>query len=353
MPEKMKNGKYKGRVKLKGYPQKTKSPFRTWNEAKAWELRTAEKLKNPPPENRRWSFGQISELWLKNCVKRYKAPTCAWKANIIDGALDFWQHDPYLEDLSIILIEEFLDSKPGKTANRYRRELRNLFNFAIQRELMSENLAKKIDPYKEKKFKRYVPPAEDIEAIKEVATPLEHDIIVIAYNTAARAGEIRNLKWEDVDLEKKTITIWTGKRGAGDRNDDTLEMTATLYDLLLEKSKNKTHKGYVLSFEGHKLEKWWVNLIMPRLTEKARVNGEPIKHFTLHCIRHHIAALLSYKLSLGEISKILRHRNLTTTDLYLRSLVTIKTKGIKILDDIQKIEAADVISFQEAVSKRC
>jgi hypothetical protein len=44
---------------------------------------------------------------------------------------------------------------------------------------------------------------------------------------------------------------------------------------------------------------------------------------------------------------------LTTTDLYLRSLVTIKTKGIKILDDIQKIEAADVISFQEAVSKRC
>jgi len=57
-------------------------------------------------------------------------------------------------------------------------------------------------------------------------------------------------------------------------------------------------------------------------------------------------------LSLGEISKILRHRNLTTTDLYLKSLVTIKTKGIKVLDDIQKVEKAEVISFQDAINKR-
>jgi len=55
---------------------------------------------------------------------------------------------------------------------------------------------------------------------------------------------------------------------------------------------------------------------------------------------------------LVELSKILRHRNATTTDIYLRSLVTIKTKGIKVLDDIQKIESADVISFQDAINKK-
>ena len=164
---------------------------------------------------------------------------------------------------------------------------------------MTENLAKEISPYKEKKFKRYVPPAEDIEAVKDVADPLEYNVLMVAYNTAARAGEIRNLKWEDVDLKKRTITLWTGKRDSGDRNDDTLEITDTLHPILSDLSKKKTHKEYVLSMGGAKLKKSWVNDIMPRLTSVAKVNDEPIKHFTLHCIRHHIAALLSYHLSLG------------------------------------------------------
>ena len=44
-------------------------------------------------------------------------------------------------------------------------------------------------------------------------------------------------------------------------------------------------------------------------------------------------------------------RNDSTTDAYLKTLVTIKTKGISVLDDIQK-SSGEVISFQDAVNKK-
>ncbi len=352
MPEKKKDGTYKGRVRIKGFPQKTKSGFSTKNEAKAWELRTAEGLKNPPLDSQTLLFSQVADLWLVNCQKRYKPPTCTWKANVINSALAFWKYDPYMNDLSTLMIETFLnDIGSGKTANRYKRELKNFFNYAITRGLAVENHARKIEPFKEKKYKRYVPPADDIEAAKMFANSFEYDIIILAYNTLARAGEIRRLQWNDVDFEKKEITLWTGKRNADDRKDDTLEMTKTLYKMLLKRSKNKTC-NYVFDRNGKKLSQWWVNEIMKRVHKRAKEAGVDFKYFTLHCFRHHVAVLLSYKLSLVEISKILRHRNVTTTDTYLKSLVKIKTVGIKVLDDIQKNTSADVISFQEAINKK-
>jgi integrase len=80
--------------------------------------------------------------------------------------------------------------------------------------------------------------------------------------------------------------------------------------------------------------------MMLKLCKKAKV-----KHFSLHAIRHHVAALLAYKLSLMEVSKILRHRNLTTTDIYLRSLVKIETRGIKVLDDLNQGVPDNVVPF--------
>jgi integrase len=88
--------------------------------------------------------------------------------------------------------------------------------------------------------------------------------------------------------------------------------------------------------------------MLPRLCKEAGV-----KPFTFHCIRHHVAAILATRLSLPEIQKILRHKRATTTDIYLRSLVKVSTKGIKVLDDIAKgppDNLNNIISFERAVN---
>lgn len=46
----------------------------------------------------------------------------------------------------------------------------------------------------------------------------------------------------------------------------------------------------------------------------------------------------------------MRHKRATTTDIYLRSLVTVTTKGIKILDDLSKDNLDNVVPFDKAAN---
>lgn len=91
---------------------------------KSWELRTAERIKNPPPESQDFLFSRAADIWLVNCQKRYKEKTCSGKAYIINAAMEFWGYDPFMDDFSALMFEDFLNSiSSGKTANRYKREL--------------------------------------------------------------------------------------------------------------------------------------------------------------------------------------------------------------------------------------
>jgi len=281
-------------------------------------------------------------MWLLGCNQRYKPQTCSDKATIINKFMQWLKKDLLIKDISTIILENFLNELPGKTANRHKRELKTLFSFAVKRNIISVNPLIVIEPFKEVVFKRYVPPSEDIQAIMDIADPLQEQILVFAYHTLARAGEIRACLWSDVDFENETITLWTSKTRDGNPADDTLEMTETLKRMLQGIKRINDH---VFNFNGEPLKRYFVYNMVPFLAKKA---GAP--HFSAHCIRHHVASLLAYKLSLIEISKILRHKNLTTTDIYLRSLVKIETKGIRILDDISKPTSGNIIPFFKAAN---
>lgn len=332
-----------GRAKVKGYPESSRRGFKNQTKAKEWEIQ--EKARIRSVENLDLSFYQASDQWIKACNKRYKHTTCEYKAMIVNNIMQFWGTDKMLRDINTIEIENYLDTLPGKTANRHKRELNTLFNFCLKRRLIEDNPVEVIEKYKETQYRRYVPPQEDIEAIMKVAPPLQKNILTVAYHTLARAGEIRALRWEDVDFEKGTITLWTGKRKGGDKEDDTLDMTDTLQNLL-QLLYQESESTYVFTKDREPIKKWWLNEMTPKLCKKAKVT-----RFSLHGIRHHVAALLTYRLSLAQISKILRHRNMTTTDIYLRSIVKIETKGIKVLDDLSKSQTDNVIPFSKSAVK--
>lgn len=109
------------------------------------------------------------------------------------------------------------DSSNGKTANRYKREIKSLFNFLQKRHLIDNDPTSPLEDYEEEVFKKYVPPAEDIQAVLDIANEFESDIIRTAYHTAARSGEIRHIAHEDVDLKNNALTLWTRKRKNGNK----------------------------------------------------------------------------------------------------------------------------------------
>ncbi|MCK5543546.1 MAG: hypothetical protein KAI40_12725 [Desulfobacterales bacterium] len=77
---------------------------------------------------------------------------------------------------------------------------------------------------------------------------------------------------------------------------------------------------------------------MPRLCKKRTV-----KSFGLHTIRHLVAAQLAIRWFLIHFQKFLRHKQATTTDLYLRSISNIEKIDASILDGLENVMRRGVI----------
>ena len=247
--------------------------------------------------------------------------------------------DVNIQTLNKTDLERYLDfvyeSTGGKKSNREMRELRTLFNWFKQRGYLSNNPATGLEHYKEDLFIKYVPPPEDINTILLKAEGWEYDFIQCLYHFAARAGEIRNLKWDDVNFQTKTVTLWTAKRGGGSLEPDQMTMNNIINDILSERYRTRDrHSPYVFpNKEGGVKSKNTIDKVLPRLCKKSGV-----KQFGMHAIRHHVSALMadSKKLSLIEIQKQLRHKRATTTDTYLKSIITGKNKASEVLEESMK-----------------
>lgn len=82
---------------------------------------------------------------------------------------------------------------------------------------------------------KYVPPLADVKAVLMPATPEQMEIIKCVYHSVARVGEVLNLKWEDVNFERPTVTLWTRRRKRGERRPMIKPMNAVLFELLKHK----------------------------------------------------------------------------------------------------------------------
>jgi integrase len=150
----------------------------------------------------------------------------------------------------------------------------------------------------------------------------EMDILIALNHTAARIDEIRRLIWDDVNFEKKELTLKTRKRRGGTLQSNKLPMSETLYKVLWRKWETRDKElpwVFVNKNTGKQYTKntHTTRYLMRRLCTKAGV-----KQFRYHSIRHHVAAILSdsKKASLFEIQYWLRHKKATTTQIYLKTI---------------------------------
>lgn len=139
------------------------------------------------------------------------------------------------------------------------------------------------------------------------------DIIVFAVLTGMRRGEILNLKWPDVDLERKTVRIQSdGTFKTKQGRTRIIPMSEGVYCLVTGRMIKKTG-DYVFSRRGFKIND---DLVSKKLKLHLRAAGlNDSLHF--HSLRHTFASwLVQDGVSLYEVQKLLGHSNISVTQVY-------------------------------------
>lgn len=258
-----------------------------------------------------------------------------------------------LSDLSPSLLAEQRDRlarektpkgnlRSPSTIVRYLAVLSHALTVAVKEwEWLDDTPMRKVSKPQEPRGRvRYLDEDERIrllEACKESSNPYIYIIVVLALSTGMRQGEILNLTWKDVDLERERIILEETKNG--ERR--AVPLSGHILDLLRELSK-KQRADSVLLFPGQDPKK---HADIRFAWEKALEDGM-ILNFRFHDLRHTFASYLAMrKATLTELKSLLGHKTASMTARYSHLS---EAHGAAVVSDMTKDIFDKKESLQEA-----
>ena len=148
------------------------------------------------------------------------------------------------------------------------------------------------------------------EALEKSKEKWLKPLVVIAIDTGLRLSNICDLRWSEVNLFSKMITI----DAEATKNDDYLgvPLTDSAFQILKELNKTQSLSGHVFNDCGEKLYDRKVQRAFRHLLEDAKIGT-----FHFHDLRHTFASYLRQQgVDLHTISKLLGHKDLRMTKRY-------------------------------------
>lgn len=117
-----------------------------------------------------------------------------------------------------------------------------------------------------------------------------HSIIVTFVFTGIRRGEMLNLQWCDVDLERKVLQVTSQKQSKKSETKRTIEIHPALLEILKEIKKTNASKLVFTKSDGERISP-------ERLHEEFRsiIKGTKFEGIGFHAFRHSLASNLAAK----------------------------------------------------------
>ncbi|MDR2488572.1 MAG: site-specific integrase [Desulfovibrio sp.] len=264
---------------------------------------------------------QSVALYLDEEGQRRKRNTVVYKRTVLRRLIAFFGENARLEEIDRRSLNDFLlfiaEKVSKKSANKYKVVLSAFWAWANIEGYCQGNPPRQIETFPTQRHVKYVPPQEHIMKALNAASPFARSFMLAIVHTAGRVSEVRELAWEDVDLERRTVRLWTSKRRGGNRESRTLPLSKTLFDVLAAMNAERTGgEAYVftnqLTGTCYSRQGREIKYLFHRVCEKAEV---PL--FTAHSLRHFVA---TYFNDPRRAQKILGHENLKTTEMYLHDL---------------------------------
>lgn len=259
-------------------------------------------------------FRDIANEYLDYSQRRFSEKNYKGKVYVFKQFRDFVGDGPF-KAVDARLLESYLSTlSRNSNFNRHRKALCALFAWAFKRGLREVNPCIYVDNMPHQAAQRHIPSQEEMAKII-LAAGEQRPFFLALFGLAARLGEINNLRWEDVNFERRQVTLWT-RKGDGTPRAQVKHMTPELYAELM---RLWSKRAGTWVFPNPETGEPYRNR-RKQILNACRLAGVP--YYSWHCIRHHVASLLAdtHKESLPTIQKILGHQNVTTTARYIQSL---------------------------------
>ncbi|MCY9764103.1 site-specific integrase [Paenibacillus alvei] len=203
------------------------------------------------------------------------------------------------------------------------KTLKAALDKAVEWDMVTKNVAALVDLPKEQKKEVQVWTAEQIREFDSlIKNHREYVAFLLAYTTGMRKGEILGLRWKDVDLDARTISVVQAKTAAGNRLISIDDRTvAELKKRKIMMSKEKLSAGAVYRDNDLVIGTSVGTPISPRnilRTFERFLKKSELPEITIHDLRHtHASLLLKQGVHPKIVSERLGHSSIKITlDLY-------------------------------------
>jgi len=324
-------GKY--RITFKCFGKQYSKVVKTKAKGIEWKIQKLKELKEEALKNRPGlTYSAMSQTYLEDCTARMQPQTVDEKYRHLTAFAEHIGQDVYPEQVTIKIAHAFIakvqrektsEGRSGnKTANRYLRNMKACWNWHIKRGEIFQNPWNNVEKYPEETHVKNVPTSEQVAAILMAADQFQSDYLQLILQTAARPGEIRLIKWDDIFFERRIVVLWTKKRKGGGKTHRPARMTKTMEKILQRLWRD--HAGGPWVFPHPENGKNYgrhsnaIQYMMKRLCKKANV-----PFFDLYSLRHFVSQRVidSGKAKPVDVQRLLGHQRLTTTDNYIKSLM--------------------------------
>lgn len=304
--------------------------------------------------------------WMKTYVEPNLSPTTndGYRVNIEKHIIPNIGHIR-LQELSPLHLQRLykdklnngrVDGKGGLSAKSIiyiHRNIREALDHALRMQLIPRNVADLVTLPKAKPFKSEVYDEEQIKSLVLVAKGTDMELpVALAAALGLRRGELLGLRWENVDLEKRTISVYDNlvptsngnitKAPKSENSRRTIDISEGLVPILkkhrLMQAERKLMLGPGYCGGGHVCcqgdgQHWAPSYFSKKFADFLKRHKLP--HIRLHDLRHSNATLmLKYGVPAKVASQRLGHSNIgITLDLYSH-----------VMSDMQK-DAADKIDI--------